>query len=162
MILRRFVVLFVLLCAAMPARAEMHLAPTAAAAVAGSADMQAVIVVKEGIAKASVSHDAAGFMNGLAPEFIVNSPANRVLTRSQVEKAFGLGLIDYGAVEQRIEFIAARPDGEILLMGAETVTPRGKTHNAGSTETYRVTELWQKIGGAWKTAVRQATISAVQ
>ena len=111
---------------------------------------------------ATLTHDVDTFAAGQAPELVVNSPADRVLTGPQTVAAFKAGLIDYGSSERVIEYAAVRPTGEVLLMGAEHITPRGKTRNAGKAETYRVTEIWRQVGGQWKLSVRQATITDVR
>ena len=111
---------------------------------------------------ATLTQNAAAFAAGQAPELVVNSPANRVLTGAQTIGAFKAGLIHYASSERVIEYAAVRPNGEVLLMGAEHITPLGATRNAGHAETYRVTEIWRDDGGTWKLSVRHATISEVK
>ena len=125
-------------------------------------EIAAAIEAGRAVGSATLSHDVDGFAAGQAPELVVNSPANRVLTGPQTVGAFKAGLIDYGSSERVIEYAAVRPTGEVLLMGAEHIAPRGKTQNAGKAETYRVTEIWRRIDGKWKLSVRQATITEVQ
>ena len=125
-------------------------------------EIAAAIEAGRVVGSATLNHDVEGFAAGQAPELAVNSPANRVLSGLQTVDAFKAGLIDYGSAERVIEYAAIRPTGEVLLMGAEHITPRGKTGNAGKAETYRVTEIWRQIGGEWKLSVRQATITDVQ
>ena len=125
-------------------------------------EIAAAIAAGRVVGSASLAHDVDMFAAGQAPELMVNSPANRVLSGPQTIGAFKAGLIDYSSAERVIEYAAIRPTGEVLLMGAEHVTPRGNTRNAGKAETYRVTEICRQIGGQWKLSVRQATITDVK
>jgi ketosteroid isomerase-like protein len=125
-------------------------------------EIAAAIAAGRAVGSATLNHDVDAFATGQAPELMVNSPADRVLSGAQTVGAFKAGLIDYGSSERVIEYAAVRPTGEVLLMGAEHITPRGKTRNAGKVETYRVTEIWRQVGSEWKLSVRQATITDVK
>lgn len=120
-----------------------------------------VIELHESTAAATVTQDQEAFTRHMAPECMVNSPGNRVLPRAGVAKAFELGLIDYAEQSTSIEHASVRPNGEVLLMGSETIIPRGLTPDAGRTVTRRFTEIWRPDGDDWKLSVRQATICAV-
>ena len=109
----------------------------------------------------TVSQDLDAFAAAQAPEFVVNSPANIVLIGAQTLGAFQAGLIDHSSDEQVIEYASVRPTGEVLLMGAEHITPQGKTRDAGSAEIYRFSEIWRRDGDTWKLSVRHATIVEV-
>ena len=125
-------------------------------------EIAAAIAAGLHVGSATLNHDVDTFAAGQAPELMINSPADRVLSGAQAVGAFKAGLIDYGSAERVIEYAAVRPTGEVLLMGAEHITPRGQTRNAGKAETYRVTEIWRQVGGEWKLSVRQATITDVR
>ena len=125
-------------------------------------EIAAAIAAGRVVSSATLNHEVDTFAAGGAPELMVNSPADRVLSGAQAVGAFKAGLIDYSSAERVIEYAAVRPTGEVLLMGAEHITPRGKTRNADKMETYRVTEIWRQIDGKWKLSVRQATITEVR
>jgi ketosteroid isomerase-like protein len=133
-------------------------ARTAAADPAIAAAIAAGVVA----GTSTINHDVDSFAAGQAPEMVVNSPANRVLTGPQTIGAFKAGLIDYASSEHVLEYAAIRPTGERLLMGEEHITPGGNTRNAGHAETYRVTEIWRRDGDCWLCSVRYATITAVK
>ena len=116
-----------------------------------------VIALHEAASAATVACDRDAFLAHLAPEAAVNSPGERVLPHDGVAKAFDLGLIDYAACRTTVEHAAVRPNGEVLLMGAEEVEPRGKTADAGRTVSRRFTEVWRPEGDGWLLALRQAT-----
>ncbi len=149
---------------AMPASAQtiVTFASDAVRAAAAQPEIAAAIAAGVVAGNATLNHDVAAFAVGQAPELVVNSPANRVLTGPQTIGAFKAGLIDYSSSERVIEYAALRPNGEVLLMGAEHITPRGSTRNAGHAETYRVTEIWRREGDRWLCSVRQATITEVR
>ena len=121
--------------------------------------MKSVIAGLNSVDAAILAQNEAGFARTAAPEKMVNSPADRVLSEAQAEKAFQLGFIDYSSIERTIEYMTIRPDGEVMWMGREIVVPTGRNHDVGKTLTYRVTEVWRKIGPDWKNSLRQATVS---
>ncbi len=67
-------------------------------------------------------------------------------------------MIDYTRLERLIEYAAVRPNGEVLLMGEEFVTPIDKARFAGKQVKRRTTEIWTPVDGGWKLSVRQATV----
>ncbi len=162
--MRTAVTAFFLGAIALPATAQSTLtfASDAVRAVATDPRIAAVLAFGGKAAEAILVQDVAGFAASQAPELVVNSPANRALTGAQTVGAFKAGLIHYGSSERVIEYAAARPNGEVLLMGAEHITPLGATRNAGKAETYRVTEVWRPDGDRWLLSLRQATIVEVK
>ena len=152
----------ILLSLGLPASAKTHLTPEVSKVVAENAAMKAVIAEGERVDAAILAQDEKEFDRSAAPEKMVNSPNNRVLTEANAEKAFQLGFINYRSIDRTIEYITMRPTGEVMWMGSEVVTPTGKNHRVGSTETYRVTEIWRKIGPDWRNSVRQATVSVIR
>ena len=146
----------------MDAAATVRFASDAVQEAAKQPEIAAAIAAGVVGGTATLNHDVESFAAGQAPELMVNSPANRVLSGPQTIGAFKAGLIDYSSSERVIEYAAVRPTGEVLLMGEEHIQPRGDTRNAGRSETYRVTEIWRRIDGRWKLSVRQATISAIK
>ena len=110
---------------------------------------------------AILSGDAAGFAASFAPEAWVNGPTNSMVCGADAGQAFALGFIDYASFERRIEHLALRPTGEVLVMGEETVTPRNKAPHAGKTLRRRFTEVLRLVDGQWRQSIRQATIIAI-
>lgn len=93
-----------------------------------------------------------------AKDLVVNAPSNRVgQGRDAVLALVREGLIDYASFDRGVE--ALRLHGDVaILMGAETVTPRGKAPFAGQTVHRRFTNFWMKRDGRWQLTARQATI----
>lgn len=162
--MRVAITIFILGAVAMPLSAQttIRFASDEVRKAAERPEIAAAIAAGRVVGSATLNHDVDTFAAGQAPELMVNSPGNRVLTGAQAVGAFKAVLIDYSSSERVIEYAAVHPTGEVLLMGAEHITPRGNTRNAGKVETYRVTEIWRQIGGEWKVSVRQATITDVK
>ena len=133
----------------------------AARAAAEQPEIAAVLMAGDRASGATVAQDLDAFAAVQGPELAVNSPANIVLSGAQTIGAFRAGLIDYSSSDRVIEYAALRATGEVLLMGAEHITPRGNTRNAGMAETYRISEIWRPDGESWKLSVRHATIVKV-
>lgn len=128
----------------------------ARAAVADPA-IAAVLAVAQRIDAAILSGDATGFSASFAPEAVVNHPGNGTFPAAFASRAFAAGMIDYHSIHRDIDHAAVRPTGEVLLMGGETVTPRGNAQHAGRTGRRRFTEVWREIDGEWRLSLRQAT-----
>jgi ketosteroid isomerase-like protein len=111
--------------------------------------------------QAILKGDTATLFNKLwAPEFVVNNPANQVVTKSEVAVLLRTGKIDYEHFDRLIEKVTII--GEIaIVMGREDVKPKGVTNHAGQVVTRRFTNIWMKQNGNWKAVGRQATIAAV-
>jgi hypothetical protein len=118
----------------------------------------AVLARSDATCAAIVAGDPAGFAAGQTRDACINSPANRVLTAAQAEQGFAAGLIDYHAITCVIDHAALLPEGLVVIMGEETVTPRGRARDAGKTVRRRFTDIWRNVDGVWAVAVRQATV----
>jgi ketosteroid isomerase-like protein len=129
---------------------------TALAAVA-DARIAAVLAVVEAVDAAILAGNVEGFAACFAPEAVVNHPGNGSFPGAFATRAFELGMIDYHSIAREVDFAAVRPTGEVLLMGSEMVTPRGKAQHAGKACRRRFTEVWREIDGAWRLSLRQAT-----
>jgi len=122
----------------------------------------AVLATSDATCASIVQRDADAFAAGHTKDFIVNSPANRVITGLQSEQAFAAGLIDYHSLDREIDYAAVLPEGLVVIIGEETATPRGRAHHAGKTIRRRFTDLWRNVDGRWQVAVRQATVIDVR
>ena len=122
----------------------------------------AVLATSDATCAAIVAGDAVGFAAGHTADFMVNSPANRVLTGRQSEQGFASGLIDYEALDRKIDSAAVLPEGLVVIMGEETATPRNRAHFAGKTIQRRFTDIWRNVEGSWQVAIRQATVIKVE
>jgi hypothetical protein len=113
-------------------------------------------------ARQSSSATPKTFAAGHTPDFVVNSPANRVLTGSQPQQGFAAGFIDYHSLDREIDHAAVLPEELVVIMGEETAKPRGAAHLAGKTVRRRFTDLLRNVDGHWQVAVRQSTVIQVE
>ncbi len=93
-----------------------------------------------------------------AEDLTVNSPGNRVVRgRDAVFELVRSGILDYAAFDREVE--AVLPHGDtVIVMGVETVQPRGKAPFAGQTLRRRCTNIWMKRRGQWQLTARHASI----
>ncbi len=96
-----------------------------------------------------------------SPDFIVNNPANIVITKKDVAALIKSGKINYESFERIIEKISIIGNTAIV-MGREEIKPQGVTDNAGKNIIRRFTNIWMKRNDNWAMIGRQATISSIQ
>jgi hypothetical protein len=84
--------------------------------------------------------DVAALEKIWAPDFVVNSLENKVLTRPEVLAALKAGELDYGKYES---FTVHREVA--VMMGHENINQVGGAH-AGKTLVRRFTNVWQRRG----------------
>lgn len=94
-----------------------------------------------------------------AEDFVVNSPANRVLHRHEVIAAMDVDLLEYKDFRKHITYVGEQP-GVVIVMGFDTMVPV-KGPSAGKAVTRPFIDLWMKRGEAWWLVARQATIATV-
>ena len=121
----------------------------------------AVLDARSRLNAAGEKHDADAFEALFATDLIVNSPINAVVHRDNVMARFRNSEISYNSADEKIEFIGVRGD-LVVVMGEEIVTPIADTPNAGKIVRRRFTDIWKKIDGAWKLAIRQATATSAE
>lgn len=117
----------------------------------------AVMQAIEKVDAALVADEYTVFAAALAPELVVNNPVNIVAPSTMVRQLNADGKISYSQYERLIEHASLRGD-MVLLMGEETVVPKGQNPLAGQTVRRRFTELWRPEGERWLLTARQATI----
>jgi ketosteroid isomerase-like protein len=121
----------------------------------------AVLAAADRIDAAIVAGDNTAFVSGLAPDVVVNTPANRISRREAIAGFFDHGKISYESYHRVIEYAAARGTDEVVLMGEEIYLPRETADHAGKTVHRRFTDIWRLERGRWLVSVRQATIIQV-
>jgi len=112
--------------------------------------------------RAGASSDFDAMAAVFAPDLVVNSPINMVVTREHVLARMRSGQIAYESTFTRtIDFAGVRGDA-VVVMGKEVVVPVGNAPAAGKTVHRRFTDIWRNYDGAWRLAIRQATITSAQ
>jgi hypothetical protein len=117
----------------------------------------AVMQAVEKLDAALIADEHAVFAAFLAPELVVHNPHNQVAPCAVVAQLNAAGKISYSRYERTIEYAGPRGD-MVLLMGEETVVPKGENPLAGTSVRRRFTELWRPEGEHWLLSARQATM----
>ncbi len=105
--------------------------------------------------------DANAMQALMHPNYIVNSPVNRIVRKDQLIKMLSQGQIASEAIERTIETTAIT--GNVgIVMGRETITPKptselGQLHGAKTLER-RFTNVFLFEGGNWRLLARQSTV----
>jgi hypothetical protein len=134
---------------------------------ASDADRFADPAVAEAVAASNaeiaaiLAEDLKVFGDSLADDVIVNSPLGTINRRDDTLAAFGRGFIRYNSFDRRIEY-AGKLGELVVIMGNEILAPKGKAPNAGKIVHRRFTDIWRNEQGAWRLALRQATVAKVE
>jgi Domain of unknown function (DUF4440) len=118
-----------------------------------AADAEEMRIIRAGDAQAEQA-----FMH---PNYIVNSPANRIVRKDQLIKMLSEGQIASDAFERTIEATAIT--GNVgIVMGREIVKPKpsselGQLHGANTLER-RFTDVFLFEKGDWRLLARQSTV----
>ncbi|MEK6279694.1 MAG: nuclear transport factor 2 family protein [Acidobacteriota bacterium] len=86
-------------------------------------------------------------------DFKVNNPFN------EIDKANRLrtGEITYSSFVREAESVQVHGN-TVIVMGRETVIPKGTSPNAGKTIKRRYTNIWMKREGKWRLIARHASV----
>ena len=111
-------------------------------------------------AQAILKGDTIMLVKLLSPKIVVHNPENKIVKFEKIIERIRKGKIDYSSFERKIENIAF-VENIAIVMGRETITPRGVTTNAGKTVTRSFTNIWMKYKNSWRLTARQATVISV-
>ena len=118
-----------------------------------AADAEEVRIISEGDVRAERE-----FMH---PNYIVNSPANRIVRKEELIKLLAAGTIANDGIERTIEATAIT--GNVgIVMGRETIKPKstselGHLHTKTTLER-RFTNVFLFESGRWRFLARQSTV----
>jgi len=91
-------------------------------------------------------------------DFTVNGPNNEIVKgKTNILELVKSGIISYTSFEREHEAVLLSGDTAIL-MGLETVKPKGNSPFAGQTLRRLFTNIWMKQNGRWQLIARQAAI----
>ena len=122
----------------------------------GSANIRAEIDANNRlVGRAIATRDFATLMKLWAPEMVVNSPGNNILTRSQVFGAMREDKLEYSSVRATTDEFLVSADVAVEMGHEAIVMSNGPM--AGKPLTRRFTDVWQRRGGSWVQIARQAT-----
>ena len=107
--------------------------------------------------KAILEKDTVQLHKLMSRNLIVQNPENNIVSFRQVIDRIKDGKINYISFDRRIDHVSII-DNLAVVMGLETIIPRGDSPNAGKTINRRFTNIWTIENGEWKLTARQATI----
>ena len=117
-----------------------------------------IIKIDNEEATAVLTADLSTLEKFWADDFTVNGPNNQILKgKTNALELVKSGIIDYSSFEREHEAVLLCGETAIL-MGLETVKPKGNSPFAGQTLRRRFTNVWMKQNGQWQLIARQATI----
>jgi hypothetical protein len=119
------------------------------------------LAASDGEIAAILAEDLEAFGDSLAADVIVNSPLGTINRRDDTLAAFGRGFIRYKSFDRRIEY-AGKLGELVVTMGNEILAPKGNAPNAGKVVHRRFTDIWRNEQGAWRLALRQATVTRIE
>ena len=90
-----------------------------------------------------------------APEMVVNSPGNNILTRAQVFQSIRDDKLAYSSVKATTDAFSVSKDVAVEMGHENIVMSNGPM--AGKPLIRRYTDIWQKHGETWVQIARQAT-----
>ncbi|MGH9755018.1 MAG: nuclear transport factor 2 family protein [Blastocatellia bacterium] len=123
-----------------------------------SADEKTIRSLEEQERMAVLNEDVAALERLWSDQLIVNNPQNEISSdRNVVLDRVKRGLIRYSAFERRIEAIRFNQDIAIV-MGSETVVPKGDPSRANQPVRRRFTNIWRKSGTNWQMITRHANV----
>jgi ketosteroid isomerase-like protein len=86
-------------------------------------------------------------------DFIVTNPFNEVDQADRIKK----GIVTYSSLIRESEAIKVHGN-TVIVMGKETVVPKGNSPDAGKTIHRRYTNIWMKREGKWRLIARHASV----
>jgi len=87
------------------------------------------------------------------PDFIVNNPFNEIDRADRIRN----GSVTYSSFIRESEAITVH-ENTVIVMGHETVVPKGNSPAAGKTIQRRYTNIWMKRDGQWRLIARHASV----
>ena len=122
----------------------------------------AVLDARSRLAVAMLAADLTAIEALMAPDLVVNAPINKVVDRTNIVDRLKAGQLSYQSdFVDNIEFVGVRGDF-VVIMSEEIVRPIANTPNAGKIVRRRSTDIWREVDGAWRLAVRQATVTSAE
>ena len=141
------------------------LAAAVAFAVSGSAVGQSVKQIgaleqeirkrEQAEVDALLRSDLAAMRSYWAKDYVVNNPFNKAVDASK--GPIQAGTLTYSSFIREIERVLIHGN-TVIVMGRETVVPKGASPDAGKTINRRYTNIWMKRNGKWLLTARHASV----
>jgi uncharacterized protein (TIGR02246 family) len=119
---------------------------------------QEIRKLDDAMAAAVLANDLPALEKLWADDLTVNAPTNQLRRgKKEVLALVRAGMLDYASIDRNVEAVLLYKDTAIV-MGSETVRPRGKAPFAGQTVRRRFTNIWIRRNGQWQLTARHASI----
>ncbi|WP_159440639.1 nuclear transport factor 2 family protein [Mucilaginibacter sp. OK098] len=102
-------------------------------------------------ADANFKGDTAAINSFWPDDFIINNQFNQVDGGERIRK----GIVTYSSFIRNIEVVRVHGN-TVIVMGNETVVPKGTSPDAGKTWHRRYTDVWMNVKGKWWMVARHA------
>lgn len=116
--------------------------------------------IEQEIRKLDIAHADAVLRGDLAAldklwteDFRVNNPFNEIDKADRIRT----GAVTYSSFVRVPESVLIHGD-TVIVMGGETVVPKGNSPDAGKTIKRRYTNIWMKRKGQWRLVARHASV----
>ncbi|MBX3245177.1 MAG: nuclear transport factor 2 family protein [Acidobacteria bacterium] len=109
-------------------------------------------------AEAILAGDVATLEEMWAKDILINNPRNAITKgRSDLVGLVRSGNISYSSFVREIEAVEIHGN-VVIVMGLETVKPKGKAPRAGQTVRRRYSHFWMQRDGKWLLTARHSNI----
>jgi len=115
---------------------------------------QEIRKLEQGQVDALMRNDLAAMKANWAKDYVVNNPFNEAVDASK--GPIQAGTLTYSSFVREVERVLIRGN-TVIVMGRETVVPKGTSPDAGKTINRRFTDVWMKQNGKWLMTARQAS-----
>jgi ketosteroid isomerase-like protein len=116
--------------------------------------------IEQEIRKLELAHADAVLRGDLAAldklwtkDFKVNNPFNEIDKADRIRT----GAVTYSSFVREVESVQVHGN-TVIVMGWETVIPKGNSPDAGNTINRRYTNIWMKRNGKWRLIARHASV----
>ena len=116
---------------------------------------QEIRKLEQGQVDALMRNDLAAMKANWAKDYVVNNPFNEAVDASK--GPIQAGTLTYSSFVREVERVLIRGN-TVIVMGRETVVPKGTSPDAGKTINRRFTDVWMKQKGKWLMTARQASV----
>ena len=99
--------------------------------------------------------DLAAMRSNWAKDYVVNNPFNEAVDASK--GPIQAGSLTYSSFIREIERVLIHAN-TVIVMGRETVVPKGTSPDAGKTIHRRFTNIWMKRNDKWLLTARHASV----
>lgn len=116
---------------------------------------QAIRKLEQAQVDALLRGDVAAMRSNWAKDYVVNNPFNEAVDASK--GPIQAGTLTYASFIRELERVLIHGN-TVIVMGRETVVPKGTSADAGKTIHRRFTNIWMKRNGKWLLTARHASV----